>query len=515
VCPGFVFRFAATTALMRSLNRLELPLHTVGEPAGRPALSALSQRKLNTLGVPIAYVDRSQRYRFANKAFLDWIGKTESELIGREVIEVFGRELFQLYHAYVDAALAGERTSYERRIGAPGRPALWARVDFYPDRGPNGHVRGILVTYTDVNNQKRLELEAGQREHQLRLVTDSIGVPILYFDRQLKLRFVNRPFGDWIGVPPEDVLGHALKDILAPDAMHEMQMHIESTFSGATVSYERREPYAGGESRWIRMTLFPDREVGGRVGGAFAVMNDIEDDVRIRDTLKSQEAQMRLFADNIPGPVAYLDRSLNYTFVNQAFANAVCKPQDAIYGKTPYQILPADVASFIRPILKRAQAGEHVEYERVGTTAQGARRWLHGRVAPDLDGAHKVRGLYCTEYDIHDLKLTEQALAAREEQLRLFTDNIPEPVVYMDADRRYAFINESFLKLTGLARDAIIGKTAAEVLGSDASATLAPFMDRAFCGEAVTYERPIIDATGRARWLRERIVPDFKFDGTD
>jgi len=499
---------------MRSLNRLELPLHTIGEPVGQPSLSALSQRKLNTLGVPIAYVDCDQRYRFANKAFLDWLGKTESELIGREVIEVLGREFYQLYHAYIDAALSGERTSYERRIGAPGRPLLWVRVDYYPDRGPQGHVRGILVTYTDVNNQKRLELEAGQREHQLRLVTDSVGVPILYFDRQLKLRFVNRPFGDWIGVPVDDLLGHALKDILAPDAMHEMQSYIASAFSGVTVSYERREPSADGESRWTRITLFPDREVGGRVGGAFAVMNDIEEDIRIRDALKSQEAQMRLFADNIPGPVAYLDRSLNYTFVNQAFANAVCKPQDAIYGKTPFQVMTADVASFIRPILKRAQAGEHVEYERVGTTAHGVRRWLHGRVAPDLDGAGKVRGLYCTEYDIHDLKLTEQALAAREEQLRLFTDNIPEPVVYMDADRQYAFVNESFLRLTGLERSAVIGKTVAEVLGCDTSSVLAPFMDRAFTGEAVIYERPIVDAAGRGRCLRERIVPDFKFDGT-
>ena len=69
-----------------------------------------------------------------------------------------------------------------------------------------------------------------------------------------------------------------------------------------------------------------------------------------------------------------------------------------------------------------------------------------------------MRGLYCTEYDIHDLKLTEQALAAREEQLRLFTDNIPEPVVYLDGDRRYAFVNEAFLPLTGLNRDEVIGK---------------------------------------------------------
>ena len=240
---------------MRSLNRLELPLHTIGEPVGQRSLSALSQRKLNTLGVPIAYIDRDQRYRFANKAFLDWLGKAEHELVGREVIEVLGREFYQLYHAYIDAALSGERTSYERRIGAPGRPLVWVRVDYYPDHGPQGHVRGILVTYTDINNQKRLELEAGQREHQLRLVTDSVGVPILYFDRQMKLRFVNRPFGDWIGVPADDLLGHALKDILPPEAMHEMQGHIESAFSGATVSYERREPAADGESRWTRITI--------------------------------------------------------------------------------------------------------------------------------------------------------------------------------------------------------------------------------------------------------------------
>ena len=84
----------------------------------------------------------------------------------------------------------------------------------------------------------------------------------------------------------------------------------------------------------------------------------------------------------------------------------------------------------------------------------------------------KVRGLYCTEYDIHDLKLTEQALAAREEQLRLFTDNIPEPVVYLDGDRRYEFVNEAFLRLYGLDREEVIGKRPEEVLGAENSLAL-------------------------------------------
>ena len=502
-------------ALTRSLARFEhLAQETLGENLARDALMALSQRKLNALGVPICYIDRQQRYRFVNKAYLEWTGGLYTEVIGRELVEVMGREIHQLYGAYVEAALAGERQSYERQLGHAKRKTFWVRVDYFPDRSPQGEVRGFLCTYTDVDNLKRLELEAGAREHRLRLVTDSVGLPIFYFDRAMRLRFANKPFGEYIGASVDDLVGRLLADFLPPEGLGEMQAYVERAFAGATVSYDRRERRASGELRWVRLTLFPDREPGGKTGGAFAVIHDIEDDIRVREAVRAQESQLRLFADNIPGPIAYLDKSLKYTFVNQAFANWVCKPQDRIYGQTPLEVMPADVRTFLGPILKRASAGENVEYERVGTALDGKRRWMHGRVAPDLDGAGGVRGLYCTEYDIHDLKLTEQALAAREEQLRLFTDNIPEPVVYVDRDRRYVFVNESFLRITGLERDEIIGKKPEEITGSDIQSMLTPFIERALKGESVTYEQDAVDSSGRNRWLRGRIVPDLDFDCT-
>jgi diguanylate cyclase (GGDEF)-like protein/PAS domain S-box-containing protein len=502
-------------ALPRSFTRLDLPTQqTVGEGLDRESLLALSQRKLNALGLPVCYIDVDQRYRFVNKAFLDWSGKPQNEVIGREVVEVDGRELYQLYHAYLEAALNGERVSFERQLSSVKRNAFWVRVDYYPDRGPRGDIRGVLATYTDVDNIKRMELEAGEREHRLRIVTDSVSLPILYFDRSFRLRFANKPYGEYIGVAVDDLLGQPLKNFIAADALDEMMGYVERAFAGATVSYDRRERPASGDLRWVRITLFPDREPGRKTGGAFAVINDIEDDVRIREALKSQESQLRLFADNIPGPIAYLDRSLKYTFVNQAFANWVCRPQAEIYGKTPYQVMPHDVNAFLRPIIKRALEGENVEYERVGASADGKRRWMHGRMAPDLDSTGKVRGLYCTEYDIHDLKLTEQALAAREEQLRLFTDNIPEPVVYVDLDRHYTFVNDAFVTLVGISRDEIIGKSVADVLGPEAFEFQQPFIDRAARGESVTYERETLDVNGRQRWLRNKIVPDMRFDAT-
>ena len=110
-------------ALTKSLSRLDHPtLQTTGE--GREPLLALSQRKLNALGLPVCYIDRDQRYRFVNRAFLDWTGKSRAEVLGREIIEVDGRELYQLYRAYIDAALSGERTGFERQLSSRQRNAV-------------------------------------------------------------------------------------------------------------------------------------------------------------------------------------------------------------------------------------------------------------------------------------------------------------------------------------------------------------------------------------------------------
>src|ERR1700675_2307199 len=203
--------------MTRPMSRFGLATVTrkAGDGHGPESLASLSQRKLNALGLPLAYVDGSRHYRFANKAFIEWTGRPFAKVIGHAVEDVVGRDAYPLYEAYVEAALAGERTGFERQLATPGRPSIWIRVDYYPDRGTDGDVRGFLVTYADVDQLKRLELEAGWREHRLRLVTDSVGSPIVHFDRILKVRFANKPFGNWIGVAPDDLLGRAVKELMA------------------------------------------------------------------------------------------------------------------------------------------------------------------------------------------------------------------------------------------------------------------------------------------------------------
>jgi diguanylate cyclase (GGDEF)-like protein/PAS domain S-box-containing protein len=487
--------------------------HRAVDVFGEARLMWMSQRKLNGLALPLAYVDRHQRLRFANQAFLDWVGRRHDEVIGRLVLDVLGREIEHFCRAAMDAALRGERAGLERELAPLGRPIAWIRIDFHPDRSSNGDVRGFLATFANVDEHKTRELAAVQRERRLRLVADHAGSPIAYFDRQLRLRFANRPFAAWFGTVGGDLLNRPVHEVLPAESLAEMRGYLERAFAGASVTYERRDRRGAEAPRWVRVTLFPDREPGGRVGGVFAVLTDIDGDVRLRQALRAQDARLRLFADNVAGPVAYLDAGLRYTFVNQAFANWVCRPQDEVQGRTPADVMPAEVTAFLLPLLARAHGGEPVDYERLATDAGGEPRWMHGRIVPDLDAAGMVLGLLCTEYDIHDLKSTEQALAAREEQLRLFTDNIPEPVVYLDAERRYAFVNEAFLRLTGLTREAVLGRLPEEVGETEASRALAVHHARALTGEPTTHEGAFVDAAGRRRWIRARMVPDFRFDG--
>jgi PAS domain S-box-containing protein len=75
-------------------------------------------------------------------------------------------------------------------------------------------------------------------------------------------------------------------------------------------------------------------------------------------------------------------------------------------------------------------------------------------------------------------------------------------------------VNEAFLSLVGLQRGQVVGKATDEVTGPDIVGTLVPGRERVYAGEAFTFEREVVDAGGRTRWIRARCVPDLRFDGT-
>jgi PAS domain S-box-containing protein len=138
-------------------------------PPAPPDAEALRLRAIaDAVPALIAYVDADQRYRFNNQAYAEWFGRTPSELLGQRVADVLGAVAFNAVHDGIEAALSGQRTSYERLVPYE-RGSRWTSTEFTPDIGDDGRVRGFVALVTDITEHKRAEDHVRAIQEQLLL----------------------------------------------------------------------------------------------------------------------------------------------------------------------------------------------------------------------------------------------------------------------------------------------------------------------------------------------------------
>ena len=80
-------------------------------------------------------------------------------------------------------ALAGEVAIFNRRTIEGPNAGLWVRAHYFPLRDDDGEVVGVLVVLVDIQQLKDAESTLADRERQLSLIMDSVGLPITYVDR--------------------------------------------------------------------------------------------------------------------------------------------------------------------------------------------------------------------------------------------------------------------------------------------------------------------------------------------
>jgi PAS domain S-box-containing protein len=104
-------------------------------------------------------------------------------------------------------------------------------------------------------------------------------------------------------------------------------------------------------------------------------------------------------------------------------------------------------------------------------------------------------------------------LASREQQLRLVTDAGPQLIYYVDASRRYRFVNRPYAERYGLGPEEIVGRRVSDVVGAERYATIERHLTATLAGQPSTFEftRPV---AGSVQHLHATYVPDVDRDGT-
>mgnify|MGYP001182219360 FL=1 len=145
-------------------------------------------------------------------------------------------------------------------------------------------------------------------------------------------------------------------------------------------------------------------------GGFVTTYMDITAHKRTEEALRESEQNIRVYTDNVPALIAYVDKSRRFRFANRGYETLFGVDRDSICGKLPEEVLPPDAALQREPYVEAVLAGEPQQFQVDLRTAEGRIRHAFATYIPDRNESGEVVGFYALTHDITERVEAERAL---------------------------------------------------------------------------------------------------------
>lgn len=132
-----------------------------------------NQLRLITDTVPllVSYVDREHRYRFVNRTYTEWFGRSREEIIGKHLSEVLGQAAYRTILPEVKKVLSGEEVVFELLVPYKNGERF-IHLNYIPDFDTSTElVTGFHAFVQDITERKQAEevLQHSREELEVRV----------------------------------------------------------------------------------------------------------------------------------------------------------------------------------------------------------------------------------------------------------------------------------------------------------------------------------------------------------
>ncbi|MEN9473476.1 MAG: hypothetical protein RIS48_196 [Pseudomonadota bacterium] len=220
----------------------------------------------------------------------------------------------------------------------------------------------LLVTFTDITEQKRLQGELLKREKQFRGFVENANDIIYTVDLQGYVTYLSPNYQKILGVDPAEIVGKHVAEVLHPSDLPDGAAAFASVLQGQRVTgVEYRIRHADGEWSWQASNLGPMFDDAGCLSAVIGVGRDINLRKQAQEQLSLSEARYRLLSDNARDVIWTLAPDGRITYVSPSVEQVRgYTPQEAMQQPLEQILTPASIAlnlAYFSQVLADVAAG--------------------------------------------------------------------------------------------------------------------------------------------------------------
>ena len=351
---------------------------------------------------PIAAVDDSFRYLFANSAYSEPLGYDEAEISGLTVPEVLGEDTFAEVKPYLERGLAGQASQFHTTRNVPSGETREYEATYSPVQNDEGDTYGLIGSFNDITERIR-------REEELERLFDGMDDAAFVHSVDGSFLVVNETAVERYGYSEAELYSMSPLDLDTEAEARKVPDRIETIREEGAAVFETVHETKSGETIPVEISSSVIQYKGNQ--SILSIARDIS-------RRKESERKFEVLFNNASDAMVHTkfeDGDPVVRDVNPAFSETFGFERDTLVGRSLTEVFDSTATAYeMREINRRMQSGDFFRMEVQRNATDGTRDFLLRSIPVD-----PAAGEYYRVYtDITERKEHERTLVRQRDELQ-------------------------------------------------------------------------------------------------
>ncbi|MFW9877175.1 MAG: PAS domain S-box protein, partial [Candidatus Thorarchaeota archaeon] len=412
----------------------------------------------------IIVLDLKGNFLYVSPQIYDISGFEQNELIGKngfkfmhpddikKAVDVLREALEKREKVYIEYR-AIHKKGYYINVAARGRIVNMGGED------------RIFAIVQDITEKKRSEQKLKDSENKYKTLSNELEaifdrIPAIIFRKSKKGEYtqVNQSFADGFNLNKDDIIGKTSFDFFPSEQAEIFHEDDLKVMRSGKPQFNEMNVNVDGETRRLIMNKIPQFNTEGEVIGLIGITIDItQQNAFEQELIESEKRYRQLIEDSLEG-VWIIDENANTTLINPSMARILGYEVDEMIGINLFDLTTPEDIEATKKTLERRKMGVKEEIEKKFIRKDGKEVFTRLIASPIFDKNEVYRGAIAFVSDITERKNTENLLKESEEKYSHLFKSSPYSIIIGDMNGIIIDCNFETDRITGYAREDIIGK---------------------------------------------------------